>query len=109
MDEILVFDVASLYSTETNATDHAWYVQNATGDIPEPRTDFCIVGIEAPDNSSYTIYLYGGHNQTDSFDDIYALTLPAFVWNKAYFNGVSPRYGHDCHLATSRQMITLGG
>lgn len=109
MDEILLFDIASLYSVDVNATDSGWYIQNATGDAPEPRADFCIVGVTAPDDSSYTIYLYGGRNQTTAFDDIYALTLPAFVWTKVYFEGMSPRYGHDCHLITDRQMITLGG
>lgn len=109
MDEILMFDIASLYSDTPNATDSAWYTQTATGSIPEPCSDFCVVGIPAPDNSSYTIYLYGGRNQSIAFDDIYALSLPAFVWSQVYFQGASPRYGHDCQLVTGRQMITIGG
>jgi len=30
-----------------------WYHQTATGDIPSPRTEFCMVGVSAADNSSY--------------------------------------------------------
>lgn len=31
----------------------AWYTQQASGNVPPPRSEFCAVGIAAPDNSSY--------------------------------------------------------
>lgn len=30
-----------------------WYHQNATGDVPPMRANFCSVGVAAPDNSSF--------------------------------------------------------
>ena len=104
MDQIGIFDVASLYK---NDTDSAWFSQKASGEIPDNRVDFCLTGISAPDNSSYNIYMYGGKNGTGAFDQIYALSLPSFTWVKIY-EGDSPRYGHTCHPVGQRQMVTVG-
>ncbi|KAF2199827.1 hypothetical protein GQ43DRAFT_375312 [Delitschia confertaspora ATCC 74209] len=105
-----VFDIDSyLKDPKSNGT---WYQQNTTGQVPEPRIDFCLTTVAAPDNSSFHIYLYGGYNPTQNntaYDDVYILSLPAFHWTKVFINGATPRYGHDCHLAGKRQMLTLGG
>lgn len=107
MDIIDVLDINSTY----NGGDGTWYTQQATGDIPPSRTQFCAVVAAAPDNSSYNIYVYGGQaSSTDLFDDIYVLSLPSFIWTKVYEASIPiPRYGHTCHLVGRRQMLTVGG
>ena len=32
-----------------------WYYQTATGSIPPPRSEFCVVGVPSLDNSSYEL------------------------------------------------------
>ncbi|KAF2465573.1 uncharacterized protein BDR25DRAFT_295165 [Lindgomyces ingoldianus] len=105
-----IFDIDSYLSN--SSTNGTWYRQNTTGDIPEPRIDFCTVVISAPDNSSHNIYLYGGHNpigNDTAFDDVYVLSIPSFTWTAVFTNGGTPRWGHNCHIANKRQMITVGG
>jgi hypothetical protein len=56
--------------------------------------------------------LYGGIDPTlhhDGYDDVYVLSIPSFTWTPIYTEGASPRWGHDCHVAGNRQMITVGG
>lgn len=107
MEEILIFDVNSVLG---NTTADGWYTQRTSGAAPDPRIDFCAVLVAAPDNSSYSIYIYGGWDPTLThyYDEIWILTLPSFTWIHAY-TGDSPRFGHTCHLVGNRQMITIGG
>ncbi|KAI9684437.1 MAG: hypothetical protein M1829_002247 [Trizodia sp. TS-e1964] len=105
MDQIDIFDIASLYNGSSSGT---WLKQAATGDIPQPRIDFCLVSASAPDNSTHNLYIYGGRNSNTYFDDIYVLSLPTFTWTKV-FEGQTPRYGHTCRLAAKRLMLTVGG
>ena len=51
MDSIDVYDIASLF----NESKQAWYQQPASGDIPEPRIDHCLVSAWAPDRSSFNM------------------------------------------------------
>jgi hypothetical protein len=52
-DTIDVFDIASwVNKPSSNGT---WYQQKATGDIPPPRIDSCVVMKSAPDNSSHNL------------------------------------------------------
>ena len=110
-DTVDVFDLASYPSTGGSQT---WYTQSTSGDIPPARIDSCNVLASAPDNSSHDIFMYGGWdptatgNNTKYFDDMYVLSLPSFTWIKM-FEGESPRYGHTCHLAAGRQLLTIGG
>ncbi|KAK3059914.1 hypothetical protein LTS18_009772, partial [Coniosporium uncinatum] len=111
LDQIAVFDVNSLFTTNGSDT-RGWYLQNATGDIPDPRRQFCNVLVSATDNSSHNIYLYGGSmgpRDYRFYDDVYVLSLPSFTWTKIYGPGASPRYGHTCHAVGNRQMISVGG
>lgn len=104
-----VFDIDSyLQKPDSNGT---WYSQNTTGNVPEPRIDFCTVSISSPDNSSHHIYLYGGRNPitNTAYDDVVILTLPSFTWTNVWPLGESPRWGHECHVVGKRQMITVGG
>ncbi|KAF2659858.1 hypothetical protein K491DRAFT_688734 [Lophiostoma macrostomum CBS 122681] len=104
-----IFDIDSYL--QTPSSNGTWYQQNTTGDIPKPRIDFCTVSVSAPDNSSHHIWMYGGNDPISStmFDDVYVLSLPSFTWTAVYTNGGSPRWGHNCHLANGRQMVTVGG
>ncbi|KAH8730743.1 hypothetical protein GQ44DRAFT_605739 [Phaeosphaeriaceae sp. PMI808] len=104
-----VFDIDSYLREPAN--NGSWYSQKTSGDIPQPRIDFCTVVVSAPDNSSHHIYLYGGTNPIsgDGYDDVLILTLPSFTWTNVWPNGQSPRWGHNCHVAGKRQMISVGG
>ncbi|OAL30118.1 hypothetical protein AYO20_08921 [Fonsecaea nubica] len=110
MDEIWVFDVNSTdLSDNPSPGKNQWYKQTATGDIPPTgRTDFCLVAAPAQDNSSSSVYLYGGTSNGTIFDDIYVLSLPSFTWVKVY-TGQDARWSVTCHFIPPRQMITIGG
>ena len=104
-----LFDIGSyLRDPDRNGT---WYSQKTTGEVPKPRIDFCTVAISAPDNSSHHIYLYGGIDPitNTAFDDVLILTIPSFTWTNVWPIGEAPRWGHNCHVAGKRQMITVGG
>ncbi|KAH0565964.1 hypothetical protein GP486_000632 [Trichoglossum hirsutum] len=45
MSNITVYDIYT----------HQWYHQTATGDIPQGRSEFCMVGAQGLDNSSYEL------------------------------------------------------
>jgi LPXTG-motif cell wall-anchored protein len=113
-----VFDIDSYLQNPSN--NGTWYQQNTTGSVPKPRVNFCTVVTSAPDNSSHHIYLYAGNDPTihknndpynnyTSYDDVYVLTIPSFEWTAVYTDGASPRWGHNCHRAGKRQMVTVGG
>lgn len=113
MANIDIFDVASMDSSSSNNDDDGagtWHRQQATGDVPDSRADFCLVTATAPDNSSYNIYMYGGRDDGRTFDQVYVLSLPSFQWIKVW-EGSSPKWGHTCHTvgSGSSQMITVGG
>lgn len=100
-----ILDIQSLDGSDESST---WYTQEAKGEIPDGRTDFCVVTVSAKDNSSHNIYMYGGRGASEIYDQMYVLSIPSFIWIKIY-EGYSPRYGHTCHLAGNRQMLTVGG
>ncbi|KAG4273344.1 kelch repeat protein [Fusarium proliferatum] len=88
-----------------------WYYQQTSGISPDPRVDFCSVGVQGP-NNTYDIYIYGGWNtwndKTKAYGDVWVLSLPAFKWFKADVEG--PRRGmHGCALVGKRQMLSIGG
>lgn len=104
-----VFDLESYYADPSS--NGTWYQQNTTGDIPRPRIDYCTVTAAAPDNSSHHIYLYGGVDPINNefYDDVVILSIPSFTWTSVWKVGETPRYGHNCHRAGKRQIITVGG
>lgn len=89
-------------------------MQNTTGEVPPGTAMFCSVLASASDSSSHNIYIYGGYDGYDSgnapFDDVYILSLPSFVWIKAY-SGISRhgRSGHQCFRIFPDQMLVVGG
>ncbi|KAL7265848.1 hypothetical protein RUND412_011625, partial [Rhizina undulata] len=95
-----------------------WYVQNATGDVPASRRKFCAGATWAQDQSSYNIYLYGGEgfgSNITGFDDVYILSMPSFLWVKAYpvpavnASAASPHYDLTCNVIKNAQMLVIGG
>jgi len=111
MDQIAVFDVSTVDLNDvstSNAQKNVWYTQTATGNAPDPRTDFCLISAPAQDNSSANIYLYGGRSNGTIFDDVYVLSLPSFTWVNV-FQGKDARWSITCHFVPPRQMITVGG
>lgn len=105
LDTVEFLDIASIDLEKSTGT---WYSQATTGNIPEPRADFCVIAVSAPDNSSHHIYMYGGMGENGAFDQTYVLSLPSFRWIKL-LEGESQRYGHTCHLVDNSQMLTVGG
>lgn len=104
-----LFDIDSYLQNPGNSG--TWYSQKTNGEIPKPRIDFCTVAISSADNSSHHIYLYGGVDPitNTAYDDVLILTLPSFTWTNVWPLGEAPRWGHNCHVAGRRQMITVGG
>lgn len=71
--------------------------------------------------SSIEIFMYAGQAGSGLFDgkqssmasnaerdEVYVLSLPAFVWFKANYNSVDPRIEHTCHVV-GNQMLSVGG
>ncbi|KAF5009440.1 hypothetical protein FDECE_4321 [Fusarium decemcellulare] len=113
-DEVFVFD----------AKGNSWSTQTTTGEIPQNRRQFCVDVAWAPDKSSFNIYLWGGLSvqppvvNATSFNDIYILTLPSFIWVKAYpdHHGnatLPPEYDHysaSCNMVKHMsQLFVIGG
>ncbi|KAB5530408.1 hypothetical protein GE09DRAFT_974348 [Coniochaeta sp. 2T2.1] len=113
-DKVFVFD----------ATGNSWSTQTTTGEIPQNRRQFCVDVAWAPDKSSFNIYLWGGLSvpppvvNATSFNDIYILTIPSFIWVKAYpdHHGnatLPPEYDHysaSCNMVKSMsQLFVIGG
>ncbi|KAF2461305.1 hypothetical protein BDY21DRAFT_83089 [Lineolata rhizophorae] len=104
MDNIHVYDIQS----------GKWYLQQATGDVPDMRRKFCAGATWAQDRSSYNIYLYGGQgiNNITGFDDVYILTMPSFKWIKWFPTEPGPGNPHGlttCNVISNSQMIIIGG
>lgn len=95
-----------------------WFTQtasNAPGQLPQPRQDFCGVGVPG-DNGTYEIFIFGGGLYSDGtnddltyLDEVFVLSLPAFTWFKADYTPTHTRTAHSCNVIGKRQMISLGG
>ncbi|KAL9088602.1 MAG: hypothetical protein Q9165_006122 [Trypethelium subeluteriae] len=57
-DDFVPFNTVSVYEPSSNK----WYQQTTTGNIPEPRKEFCTAGV-ASTNETYEIFLYAGGSQ----------------------------------------------
>ncbi|KAJ5161690.1 hypothetical protein N7492_007082 [Penicillium capsulatum] len=97
-------DIASIDHEKSSGT---WCTQTTTGDILDARINFCVIAVSAPDNSSQSIYLYGGKGEYGVFDQTYVLSVPSFRWIRL-LEGESPRHGHTCHVVGNSQMLTVG-
>ena len=57
-------------------------------------------------------FIFGGTDRTNkvTFDDVYVLSLPGFVWHKVEASsGSGPRAGQSCIVIGKRQMLSVGG
>jgi hypothetical protein len=84
-----------------------------TGNVPEPRKEFCITGA-ASNNQTYEIFLYAGWDgnlgaRAIPFDEVFVFTLPGFNWVKASYPALNPRHGLTCHSIGGGQILTIGG
>ncbi|KAL8945855.1 MAG: hypothetical protein Q9222_007665 [Ikaeria aurantiellina] len=105
------FDFSNIWVYE--AVTNRWYNQTATGNLPEPRREFCVAGVNST-NETYEIFLYGGHDgnlgsDAIPYDEIFILSLPAFRWFKVDYPPQSPRGGHSCNAVGGSQVISIGG
>ncbi|KAI4214598.1 MAG: hypothetical protein LQ351_003015 [Letrouitia transgressa] len=101
MQNISIYDIAS----------QKWYQQQATGDIPSWRYLGCSVAISAPDNSSHSIYVYGGWGATNTQKNdgnVYVLSIPSFKWIRVT-RDTDQRSRHQCHLMGNNHMVVVGG
>ncbi|KEF63669.1 uncharacterized protein A1O9_01647 [Exophiala aquamarina CBS 119918] len=108
MSVITMYDIAS----------GTWYSQKTTGDIPPPRSEFCIVGAASSDGSSFEMFVYGGstnstydlaHPGEDGYLSVYALSFPGFQWFKTTSKTTKRRACHTCSVVGKRQFISIGG
>ncbi|KAI4257003.1 MAG: hypothetical protein LQ352_001831 [Teloschistes flavicans] len=112
MTEITLFDPVTL----------RFYKQTATGDeVPSQRNRFCTASVgddskntDGSPSGSYEIYVYGGYGGNlgagaEQYDEIWALTLPAFQWIKVDASHNSARIGHTCHIVGKSQLLSIGG
>ncbi|KAK6065303.1 cell wall anchored protein [Seiridium cupressi] len=108
-DQIFIYDI------QTNV----WYLQEATGDIPSPRTDACVGVSAAPDDSSFQITMHGGWDLFDGtpIAETHILSLPSFTWIRVdarndpdqSLDSSIGRLAHKCDVWNDRQMIATGG
>ncbi|KAI5818342.1 hypothetical protein BZA77DRAFT_364449 [Pyronema omphalodes] len=99
-----------------DVSNDKWFTQETTGDIPPPTSDFCSVAVSDKDGKNHQIFIYGGITSygvlgpNESFDTVYALSIPAFKWTRVY-DGVhkSRRHGHRCHKVADNYMMVIGG
>lgn len=88
----------------------AWYQQTATGEIPPWRYMGCSVLVSAPDQSSHSIYVFGGWGNSFGGSDgnVYVLSIPSFRWIRVNEDS-NRRSRHSCNLVGNHTMLVVGG
>ncbi|KAI1300788.1 hypothetical protein F5Y03DRAFT_396975 [Xylaria venustula] len=83
-----------------------WHWQTTTGVIPPGRVHSCVVGVQVVPS-----FMYGGLDPltSKSFGDVYALSIPGFVWTKFNISQEFPRWDHSCTIGGKSQMVIIGG
>ena len=87
-----------------------WYQQPAAGDIPPWRYSGCSVVVSAPDQSSHSIYVFGGWGNSFGGSDgnVYVLSIPSFRWIRVNQDS-NRRFRHHCGLVGNHTMLVVGG
>ncbi|KAL8715271.1 MAG: hypothetical protein Q9220_001229 [cf. Caloplaca sp. 1 TL-2023] len=101
MQNISIYDMANQH----------WYQQQASGDVPSWRHSGCTILVSAQDQTSHSIYVYGGWGQTNARENdgnVYVLSIPSFVWIRVT-NDTDQRSRHQCHLMGNNHMLVVGG
>lgn len=97
-----------IYDENTKISPYIWYVLSGNGDIPTMRVGHTLVHILKSSTLNNEInngklFLIGGANPSDCFDDIYTLDLTSLTWSKLdkskFLN--TPRYEHSCFVDNS--------
>ncbi|KAJ4306323.1 hypothetical protein N0V88_001123 [Collariella sp. IMI 366227] len=106
---LVSFETVYIYDNDAQQ----WYEQKTTGDIPQPRKDFCMAGAPSS-NRTHDILVYAGWNgelgsAAVPFDSAYVLTLPGFYWVKADYPAEHPRQGLSCNSVGDGQILVIGG
>ena len=97
-----------------------WFTQQTDGTAPFVRNQFCSVSATDPRPiadaaaGTHEIFMYGGYAGmpgpgAQQYDEIWALSLPAFTWHRVDAGHDVGRIGHTCHLVGKRQMLAIGG
>lgn len=108
-DDLRSFRRVQVYDPE----NQRWFEQKTTGDLPQPRKEFCIAG--APSTShTYEILVYAGYygelgSAAIPYDSAFVLTIPGFYWVKANYTPANPRHGLSCNLVGNSQVLITGG
>ena len=97
---ISVYDIATA----------TWYQQFSAGDIPPWRYLSCSIAVSAPDQSSHSIYVFGGWGNTAGGSDgnVYVLSIPSFRWIRVNQDS-GLRVRHHCGLIGNHTMLVVGG
>ena len=87
-----------------------WYQQEATGDVPPWRYNGCSVVVSAPDQSSHSIYVFGGWGNSFGGSDgnVYVLSIPSFRWIRVNEDS-NRRFRHHCGMVGNHTMLVVGG
>ena len=138
-DEVWHSDAKSLQTLQAvsvfEPSSNEWFNQTTTGNVPQPRKQFCLAGINS-NNGTHEMYVifsalngspvqnrstdficsfmyagWDGRLGTASipYDEIYILTLPAFHWIKVDYPPQNPRFGLTCNAVGGSQILTIGG
>ncbi|KAL8839080.1 MAG: hypothetical protein Q9170_001862 [Blastenia crenularia] len=101
MQNVTVYDIAN----------DRWYQQLATGDVPAARHHGCSIAVSAADQTSHSIYVFGGSgsdNSKDNDGNVYVLSLPSFMWIRVTQDS-DQRFRHRCHLMGKNHFLVVGG
>ncbi|KAI5814536.1 hypothetical protein BZA77DRAFT_98075 [Pyronema omphalodes] len=104
-----------IYSTKQSK----WvsYISPDTVVVPDPRANFCTVVKEAPDGSSWQVFIYGGASGQDlaPTDTVWVLSIPSFDWVQLPGNATDSsrvagkRWDPACTDVGKRYMLSWGG
>ncbi|KAK3402249.1 hypothetical protein B0T20DRAFT_370472, partial [Sordaria brevicollis] len=105
-DYPLIFYNLTFFNPQTGK----WMWQKTSGVIPHPRQSVCIAGVAGP-AGTYELFVFGGTDDTmaTSYDDLYVLSLPGFVWFQAPERSVESRANAACAVIGNHQMLVVGG
>lgn len=103
------FKIARIYDVH----HRRWFEQETSGDVPQPRKEFCLAGAQS-NNRTHDILVYAGWDGqagpgATPYDSAFVLTLPGFHWVKADYPPEHPRHGHSCNAIGGGQIVTVGG
>ncbi|KAF3907470.1 hypothetical protein AA313_de0200047 [Arthrobotrys entomopaga] len=100
-----------VYDTESDQ----WYTQLTNGNLPANRYwSACSVIVAAQDKSSYQIITYGGADNSVTYGDVWALSIPSFTWTLLSDDvestvAAGPRYASSCTMMKNHTMVVIGG